>query len=110
MMHDYFEDFILLTKSSANDGVGGAADVYTDGTAFRGGLYRESAYDTAAAGQRASAAIYRLLFDASLPITQETRIKRAADGAIFRAIEAPEMAPVAARVRYSYVRLERVTL
>ena len=84
MLEDYFEDFILLTRTQTPDSLGGTETQWADGPAFRGGVTQVVGRETSVGGLSALCTVPMLLHDWEVTLAQGDRVRRARDGAVYR--------------------------
>ena len=84
MLEDYFEDFILLTRTQTPDGLGGTDTQWADGPAFRGGVTQVVGRETAIGGLSTLCTVPMLLHDWEVTLMQGDRVRRSRDGAVYR--------------------------
>lgn len=84
MLEDYFEDFILLTRTQTPDSLGGTETQWADGPAFRGGVTQVVGRETSVGGLSALYTVPMLLHDWEVTLAQGDRVRRTRDGAVYR--------------------------
>ena len=110
MLTDYLEPFTLLTRTQTPDALGGTATTWTPGPAFRGGITHVPGDETRIAGLSALRTIPVLVHDYDLTLRQGDRVRRDADGAIYRVAghSADMRTPATADLRFAQVPVERI--
>lgn len=110
MLADHFEDFVLLEPTRQEDGMGGAAESWTDSMRFRGGITAVPGSETSVAGLSALRTSPALLHDWDVTLIQGDRIRRLRDGAEYRVTgQSDDMrTPVIASFAFCQVPVERL--
>ncbi len=110
MLQDYFEDFTLLERTQAPDGLGGHTVTWAEGVAFRGGVTQVVGRETDSAGLLALKTTPMLLHEWDVTLSQGDRIRRLRDGAEFRvAGRSDDMrTPLLAGMAFCQVPVERL--
>jgi len=110
MLQDYFEDFILLERSQADDGLGGFSSGWTEGVTFRGGVTQVVGREVDPTGLLALKTMPMLLHEWDVTLVLDDRVRRLSDGAVFRVTgQSGDMrTPAISGMAYCQVPVERV--
>lgn len=108
----YMEPFVLLVRLSQDDGMGGAMLQWEDGAAFLGGISHAMAKETEAGGLRAAMVQTVLLHEEGVLLTPGCRVRRVADGAVYRVLGSSEdmRAPRGSMLKICQVPVERLVI
>ena len=110
MLSDYFEEFILLERTAADDDLGGTDVAWQAGVSFRGGVTQVVGKEIDPCGLLALKTAPMLLHEWDVTLVQGDRVRRLSDGAEFRVagcshdMHTPPMAGMA----YCQVPVERL--
>lgn len=112
MIEKWFEDFTLLKKIRAADGLGAKPAAFTVDTAFRGALTLTMGSEITAAGQPVLADSPVLLYDFDVTLAHGDHIRREKDGAIYRVTGRGEgmRAPAWSGLRFAQTPVERLVI
>lgn len=112
MLQDYFEEFILLERTQAEDGLGGNDENWAEGIRFRGAVTQVVGKEAAPAGLTALKTVPMLLHEWDVTLSQDDRIRRLSDGAEFRvAGRSGDMrTPAISGMAFCQVPVERLVL
>lgn len=110
MLQDYFEDFILLERTQADDGLGGTDESWREGITFRGGMTQVVGKEIDPSGLMALKTTPMLLHEWDVTLVQGDRIRRVSDGAEFHiAGNSSDMrTPPISAMTYCQVPVERL--
>lgn len=108
MLADYLEDFVRVVRAARPDGLGGVVEEWRDGEGFRGGVTDVPGSEIDVAGQRMLRAHPVLVHETSVGFQQGERVRRVADGAVFRVAGLDRVTPEKAWVKFGQVVVERV--
>ena len=110
MLQDYFEDFILLERTQADDELGGTSAAWTEGITFRGGVTHVVGKEIDPAGLLALKTVPMLLHDWDVTLVQDDRVRRISDGAEFRIVgQSSDMrTPAISGMAFCQVPVERL--
>lgn len=110
MLEDYFEDFILLTRTQTPDSLGGTEAQWADGPVFRGGVTQVVGRETAIGGLSTLCTVPMLLHDWEVTLMQGDRVRRSRDGAVYRVtgLSGDMRAPDLSGLAFAQVPVERL--
>lgn len=111
-LHDYYDGWHMLDRTTVSDDMGGTVSVYRPGAAIRAGCSTVSSAEVQVAYRQGLSTIYTIVTDTTVHLTQGDVIRRDRDGLTLRVTsDAADMTtPAVARVQYSQVTAERFTL
>lgn len=108
LLHEAMEQFIIMNKSSVNDGYGGVTTVWTEGATINGALVHDSSNQALIAQAMGVTSVYTLTTDKSVVLWFHDVIKRVSDNSIFRVTTngKDEKTPESATINMRQVKLE----
>ena len=112
MVTDYFEDFSLLERQDAPDGMGGQQTTWRYVTGFRGGLTHEAGQMTGVGGRPALCTRPTLLHEYDVTLQPGDCVRRERDGSLWRVngCSGDMRAPAHAGLLFAQVQVERLVI
>lgn len=112
MLQDYFEDFVLLERTAADDDLGGVSETWAEGLRFRGAVTQVVGKEVAPAGLTALKTVPMLLHEWDVTLRQDDRVRRVSDGAEFRVTgrSGDMRTPAISGMAFCQVPVERLVL
>lgn len=84
LLDDNFENFTIVNKAVVDDGVGGTANAWADGTTIRGAMVFDNSSEMKIAMALGAKAVYTLTVRKNVLLDHHTVLRRDSDGKIFR--------------------------
>lgn len=84
LLEEYSDDFLIMNKTTEDDGYGGYKIVWTEGATIRGALAPASQQEVTVADAMGEKTTHTLVIDKSLVLDYHDVIKRVRDGQYFR--------------------------
>lgn len=84
LLDQYSEDYVVVDKTTVNDGYGGYNVVYKDGATIKGALAIASESEVTVAGAMGERVTHTMLIDKSINLEYHSVLRRKSDGKTFR--------------------------
>lgn len=110
MITDFYEDFILLGRMDASDGLGGVSADWSEDTGFRGGIAMQPGCEVTSGGLNRYADRPVLVHESGISLNVNDCVRRVSDGARFRVMSCSDAmrTPACAALAYAQVTVERL--
>lgn len=110
MLADFMESFVLLEKSTTPSSISGVVESWEDGNTISAGVYLNNSSEAQIAYRNGEVKQYYVVLPAGITLTQNDRIRRVSDGAVYRITSdsADMTIPSCASQQYSRVTAEIV--
>ena len=108
-LHDFFEPWHMLDRTTASDDMGGTVSVYKPGAGFAAGCSTVSSVQVQVAYQQGLETIYTVVTDTTNPLRQGDVIRRDRDGLVLQVTsDGGDMTtPMMAKEQYCQVSARR---
>ena len=100
MLKDFYEPFLRMTATLVDDGMGGKRDGYASGEGFQAGISRNSSTEMKIAERNGAKALYTIVADVDVVLNQNDRVKRVADGVVYRITSGGIQTPAVAETQF----------
>lgn len=84
LIDEMLEEFIILDKTTTEDGYGGYTTVYSEGATIRGAMTFDASIEARSAQAMGVKSVYTFTTKKSIILEYHTILKRKSDGKIFR--------------------------